>query len=264
MAKLRRGVGEAPMRALVDFPNRAGLLLAIVVLLGLALLATGSRAGALAGLLGLGATFILGWRRRAWVAHGAVGVVLVGLGASVLFLGTTSEALFDRLAQLDLANESRWAVYQDTIAAILDEPLFGHGAGTFGDFYPRYHGPEVPSTGIWLQAHNTYLQAAAELGLPAVVVAIAVLTGFTIMCARAARRHDEPAALAAAGAAVVVGVHSLFDFSLQIQSVAMCFAAVLGAGIARSRAGRSREREKAGVVDSKEGRRADGIPWPSP
>jgi O-antigen ligase len=265
MAKQRRDEGETPMRALVDLPNRAGPLLAIVLLLGLAVLATGSRAGALAGLIGVGVTYALGWRRNAWVAHVAIGVVLVGLGASVLFLGTTSEALFDRLAQLDLADESRWAVYRDTIAAILDEPLTGYGAGTFADFYPIYHGPDVPSSGIWLEAHNTYLQAAAELGVPAVAAAIAVLTGFTIMCARAAIRHGEPAALAAAGTAAVVGIHSLFDFSLQVQSVAMCFAAVLGAGIARSSARARHEREKAYAVGLRGERQAtDGIPRASP
>jgi hypothetical protein len=38
----------------------------------------------------------------------------------------------------------------------------------------------------------------------------------------------------AASVAFLVGVHALADFSLQMQAVALTFAAVLGAGVAQS------------------------------
>jgi hypothetical protein len=38
----------------------------------------------------------------------------------------------------------------------------------------------------------------------------------------------------AASIAFLVGVHSLADFSLQVQAVALTFIAVLGAGVAQS------------------------------
>ena len=55
----------------------------------------------------------------------------------------------------------------------------------------------------WLEAHNTYLQAAAELGLPVFVLAVVALAVVVIRCVRGARRTTEPAALAAVGATVV-------------------------------------------------------------
>ena len=43
-----------------------------------------------------------------------------------------------------------------------------------------------------------------------------------------ARRRDQVFALAAVGATVLVALHALVDFSLQIPAVAVTFAALLG------------------------------------
>ena len=220
------------MAAIADLPRLVGPMLAVVVLLGVALVATGSRAGVIAGTLGTLVTFLVGWRSRAWIPQAVIGVALLVIGGAVLLFGTSSDTLFQRLGDLEISEEPRWEVYRDTMHAILDRPILGHGAGTFADFYPLYHGTETPSTGIWLQAHNTYLQAAAELGLPVFAAAVIVVLLFVVLCFRAARRRSEPATLAAVGAAVVVAVHSFFDFSLQIEAVAILFAATLGSGVA--------------------------------
>ena len=42
----------------------------------------------------------------------------------------------------------------------------------------------------------------------------------------------------AASVAVLLGVHSLVDFSLQIQAIAITFMALLGAGVAQSESSR--------------------------
>ena len=54
-------------------------------------------------------------------------------------------------------------------------------------------------------------------------------------CVRAALRRQENAIVpqVAASAACLVAVHSLVDFSLQIQAVALTFVALLGAGLAQ-------------------------------
>lgn len=237
---------DAALHALADLPRRVGPMLAIIVLLGVGLIATGSRAGVLAGTVGALATFLVGLRRRAWVPQLAIGAALVVVGIAVLIFGRSSDTLFQRLGQMELGEEARWPVYRDTVQAILDRPVLGHGAGTFPDFFPLYHSADVPSTGIWLQAHNTYLQAAAEIGVPAFAAAMLVILLLVAKCFRVARRRAEPAALAAVGAAVVVGIHSFFDFSLQLEAVAIIFATLLGSGVAVSSMRASRKNHDDG------------------
>ncbi len=232
---------DTALRALADLPRRVGPMLAITVVLGVGLIATGSRAGVLAGTIGAFVTFLVGFKRRAWVPQLAIGAALVVVGLSVLIFGRSSDTLFQRLEQMEFSDEARWPVYRDTVQAILDRPVLGHGAGTFPDFFPLYHSAEVPSTGIWLQAHNTYLQTAAEIGLPAFAAAMLVILLLVVKCFRVARRRAEPAALAAVGATVVVGIHSFFDFSLQLEAVAIIFATLLGSGVAVSSMRASRE-----------------------
>jgi hypothetical protein len=49
-----------------------------------------------------------------------------------------------------------------------------------------------------------------------------------------ARRRDSHYAAIAAAACVLIGLHSLVDFSLQIQANALAFALLLGLGLAQS------------------------------
>lgn len=234
MARLRSSDRGSVSQALAELPRRAGPMLAIIALLGVSLAATGSRAGVLAGGAGLVATFMVGWRRGARVQQATIGLAFAVVGGAVLLFGTSSDTLFLRLGQLEFAADARWELYRDTVQAIIDRPILGHGAGTFADFFPFYHSADVPSTGIWLEAHNTYLQSAAELGLPAFSAATLFVFVLVALCLKTARRRSAPAATAAVGAAVVVGLHSFLDFSLQIQAVAIVFAVLLGSGVAVS------------------------------
>lgn len=217
---------------IVDFPAKTGVFMMVYLLLGAALLTTASRAGIAAAVLGCLATFAVSWQRRSRKPISLALGSLAIFATLMMFLGASSARLFERLGQLDFADDARWQFYRDTLAAIADRPLLGHGAGTFADFYPFYRSPDAPE-GVLLAAHNTYLQAAAELGIPLVLAGLAVLFILVGVCVRGARNRAEPlaAAIAAVGATVVLAVHSLFEFSLQIQSIAICFAAMLGAGV---------------------------------
>ena len=58
----------------------------------------------------------------------------------------------------------------------------------------------------------------------------------TAMCVRGVfvRNRDRMFALAGLGATALVGVHSMFDFSLQIPAVALFYSVILGLGVAQS------------------------------
>jgi hypothetical protein len=48
------------------------------------------------------------------------------------------------------------------------------------------------------------------------------------------RRRDYLAPAAAVAATVVIGLHILVDFSIQLEGIAMTYAGLLGAGFAQS------------------------------
>ena len=52
------------------------------------------------------------------------------------------------------------------------------------------------------------------------------------------RQMDETAPCVAAGVGFLLAAHSLIDFSLQIQAIAITFMAMLGAGVAQSESSR--------------------------
>ena len=86
------------------------------------------------------------------------------------------------------------------------------------------------------KAHNTYVEHLVELGVPATVLLYLgplLLFGY---CLRGvfARRRERVFALVAVGATLLVGLHALVDFSLQIPAVAVTFAALLGLGVAQA------------------------------
>jgi O-antigen ligase len=235
MGRLEQSRSPNFISALADFPRRVGPYLVLTALIGLALLMTGSRAGIAAGALGAIAVLIIGFRRVAAESHAVIAVLIVGGGVLVLLFGASAEGILDRLNELGASDSTRWQLYADTLAAIVDRPILGFGAGTFYDFFPGFHSQALGiSASVWLEAHNTYLQSAAELGLPVFVFALGTLLFLIGRFTVRAFRRDEPmpGAVAGLGAAIVVGFHSLFDFSLQIQAVAVIFAALIGIGIA--------------------------------
>jgi O-antigen ligase len=79
------------------------------------------------------------------------------------------------------------------------------------------------------KAHNTYLELASEYGIPTAVALVAAVTWVTIRCFQGSRERHRDQELSVVGfcASVVVGVHSLFDFSVEIPAVAATYAALL-------------------------------------
>src|SRR5260370_19172369 len=122
------------------------------------------------------------------------------------------------------------------VRSILDRPFLGHGSGTFADIFPVYRDRSISVWGTWLEAHNTYLEILQGLGLvfgSMLLVSLALL-GWRCVKGALTRRENAAIPRVAAAATVLVGVHALVDFSLQIQAVSLTFLAILGAGVGQA------------------------------
>ena len=207
-------------------------LFALGFLLCLAgLVLTQSRGGALAGIVGL-ATFAASYRRRDARLNPFLLATLIGIPVFVFTVLTTG--LFSRLLATT-EEENRFQIYALVLEGIWDRPLLGHGLGTFENSFRQYVPIELAQFD-WNLAHNSYLENAFELGLPAAVSFYLGLLMITFAIARGtrSRRRNRIVACVALSSVFTAGLHSVFDFSLQIPAIAALFAFILGIGYAQS------------------------------
>ena len=132
-----------------------------------------------------------------------------------------------------------------TIVGFSDDPLARTGFGQFGPGFVTvpYGDPDAlraynhAGTGTYFldKAHSTYLQMIMELGWPAAAALYAGLGLLVFRCLQG-RSAVYPAVLAACS--VLVAVHALVDFSLEMPAVAATYALLLGVGCAQAVQGR--------------------------
>lgn len=212
------------------------LLTASILAITLALFLTTSRGGIFASLFALGALILLQLPRRGGRGRQPLGLVaLVVLGVAVVAGGGN---FLDRLERqgLSLETELRSTLFLTTIEAIKTAPLTGTGLGTYQDAIEPYRANDPNIFALWEKAHNTYLENALELGLLAALalnIAIFLLALIAYRGVRERRRHKGFPALGVA-ATLLVGLHALVDFSLQIPAVAVLYAFIMGLAIAQS------------------------------
>ena len=229
------------------------ILLALgVFLLVIALIMTRSRAGVALGIVFLTFALALHVTTRPARAGTALGALppfvrggLAGLGGLAVLL-VFGEPFFSRIeAGMDDLRYCTWAA---TWTAFRDHPVTGTGFGTFAEMFPRYRDPDCLGTsGVWLRAHNSYLEFLAGFGVGAVVV---LALGFAFLLrilhhGVRVRKTMKPYPIFALGAMGFVAGHSFFDFPLQIPGIAAYFAALMGAGCAISLAERLPRRSRS-------------------
>jgi O-antigen ligase len=228
------------LRTLVQFATGrgAGWLIGTLTLLG-AIIASDSRAGLIATMVGFFAIFILTLivsARRKNMRWTLLGGAAAAAAMMTLFLinGQTVQQRFESLIETQGTDDVRALLWKPALRAINDRPMVGTGLGTFRDAYQIYAQDFVPY--VVDRVHNDYLEFAMGLGIPAASVWVFALLIVTALCIRGAltRRRRRLYAMTAVGASVLVGFHSAFDFSLQMPAVSMLYAILLGVGVGQS------------------------------
>ena len=224
-------VGQAADGTDAAMWQRRVLLCIAAVVMAAALLATASRTGLIAAAVGVLIAIVLSRARPlAILALSLGGLLLMGFLLAPLY----GEQFVDRLAQLDLTQDDRWLLYNQILEMILDKPLLGHGAGAFEYAFPHYHHLPLSSDLVWSKAHSVYLSSLAELGVVFAPVAYLAVIATCVRLVRVARSNvsNLPRIVGCISAIAAVAVHSVFDFGLEIPSIAYLFAAILGTGAA--------------------------------
>lgn len=218
--------------------QRRGLLLGTIMVLAMASLQTHSRGGLLSlGLALLLLLFVLYLAMRP-PAAGALGVAAAGLLGGWALLAVSGGATLERLGQIDgnydLEAAGRLTYWQISLDMVRERPWQGYGYGSFEAAFAQHRderfGDRVD------KAHNTYVEHLVELGVPATLLLYAGPLLLFAYCLRGVltRRRDRIYPLAAVGATLLVALHALVDFSLQIPAVAVSYAALLGLGVAQA------------------------------
>jgi hypothetical protein len=207
--------------------NRLLLKIAAVLVAVISLIWSMSRS-AMVGFAGAAAAFA--WlalhRRRLDVKRRTAAVAALATVALAGVMWRGPAALFAWFQnERDLL--SRFATWRDAAGIVRDFPLVGTGLNTFGDamlFYQKSnHGFHMA------QAHNDYVQLAAEggllVGVPA--AAAAFLLGRAIHRNLGEARVESRGYWIRAGAAVglvAIAIQEVFEFSLQIPVNTLLFA----------------------------------------
>lgn len=153
--------------------------------------------------------------------------------AGVFFISVSGGAVFDRFAQTD-ENEIRTRIYDKTVDAIAGRPLSGWGANTFESVFAQYQ--DWTYTTRTLRAHNEYLDNAQGMGIPATIALVVSILSIGVLCFRGVRHRQRDNVYPAAGVAaiVLIGLHSVSDFTMQVPAVAATFALLAGVCCAQS------------------------------
>jgi O-antigen ligase len=213
-------------------------LWAMVAIIYVALLLTQSRMGVFsATAAALLAYIVMGLKHHdspATVLARAAGVLLA---ASIIGAGGFGLSLLERGVFAASDSTSRTDLYVQVIQMIRDMPLLGTGIDSFAASYEVVQAPPVNSSFTWDLSHSTYLMWWSEAGLVLGVLPIVALGAAAVMLVRIILRRRTNYAIAVIGLAILllVALHSLIDFSFEIQANAMLFAVLLGLSLGKLR-----------------------------
>lgn len=195
-----------------------------------ALFLSASRAGIICFVVEMVVLFALLFVRRIrskYMLAGGVLVLVAILAVSWIGVQEVLQRFADYKA-LDVSVGKRATMRHDTWHIFLDHPVLGTGLGTLEMVFPPYEtGYDAK---IVNHAHNDYLEAMAETGVPGALCCLWFLAALLIESVRGLKELGSSfgAVLNLSGLVGCCGilVHSLVDFNLHIPANALLFFAV--------------------------------------
>jgi hypothetical protein len=224
-------VAERWRRRIGVLSGRGGLWLAAAAILLVGVLLSGSRAAWASMMIGI---FTMALQRRSSSRWSVGAAAVLGLAALLLFVPAGTAVLTRAIILVEHGELGREQLFYLTTNAISLRPLLGWGMNSFQSLYGVFQ-PTVLSD-VFDKAHNTYLELAMDLGVPVAAALVLAVVWIAVRCLRGLSERHQDRELAGLGfcVAITVGIHALFDFSLQIPGVVVVFAALLGAAWAQS------------------------------
>lgn len=202
-----------------------------VLMLVVALLFSGSRAGIATGLFAFSlASFALVWRPASVAARITFGAAAVAALLFAAYIGLTP--VLDRFApdQLAIGYEGRMRIAAAALRAGLDFLPFGSGLGTFADVFRRYQVEGLP--GFVDHAHNDYAELFLELGVAGIAAAALLLIAYATRWAQILRgwplRSLGYLQVGAGLGMMAMLIHGAFDFNFHIPANALYFSFLAG------------------------------------
>lgn len=128
-----------------------------------------------------------------------------------------------------VSGNTRLEIYSGIFPMIRDHLWLGVGLGSFPAAFMQYRPHSIFAEGMIDKAHNSYLEFAAEMGLPLFVILMGILLmmGYLLYGGVAKRKERYLTPIFGLSVLLLSGLHSLIDFPLQIPSIAaLCIAIV--------------------------------------
>ena len=213
-----------------DFNRNRALAISSTILFAacaLALAVTSSKGGFLAALVGVFAA-VIALRfakkdafnrlfRRSWPL-----LLIATLGFGVVGARTVGPRLLAARGADDNSTMFRAYTWRGTLEMARDKPVFGQGTGSFPISYPKF-----AQVGYSRTAHQSWLQIAAESGLPALGILLLVVGAALRNGARNLKTESWPFAAGALGALVALLVHGCLDAGWSATSVLVLLSVCL-------------------------------------
>jgi O-antigen ligase len=162
-------------------------------------------------------------RYAAWSALALAPLLLCVAGITYYIL--RGSEIYVQETGVEASFAGRVNAWKGVLPMIAANPISGSGLGTFSLSYPLYK--IYGETAIWDQAHNEYLQAFAESGLIGFAMLVWGLVAFWRQSLSPLLSNhwqaQPPVALGAALGVLVLWIHSLVEFNLQISANGLLF-----------------------------------------
>lgn len=199
---------------------RGPVALGLLPLFALAILASGSRAGLVVGIIGLTAGLIIAWRplgrdlRRypRWVPAALIAAFL-GMVLALVALSVAADRAIsiNRMLSVEMGQDMRQRGLPTVIAMVQTYFPMGAGLGSFDPMFRMHEPLALLKPTYFNHVHNDFIEILLDAGAPGLALLVAAIGWWFVASVRAWRAADMMPRVGSATVLLVL-VASLFDY----------------------------------------------------